>query len=130
MWPGDLTAVPKGLEWEMLTGKKLRIGVPVKQGFREFVNREWNPLTNRNGSGFCIEVFGTVMASLPYNVPYEYIPFEDVNGKMKGSYNDLVFQVYLQVSSQSSSLQFFSTNFNMTSTMILVCSTTDFSLIG
>jgi len=67
---------------------------------------------------------------LPYNVPYEYIPFEDGNGKMKGSYNDLVFQVYLQVSSQSSSLQFFSTNFNMTSTMILVCSTTDFSLIG
>jgi len=82
----------------MLAGKKLKIGVPVKQGFREFVNKEWNPLTNRNGSGFCIEVFDTVMASLPYSVPYEYIPFEDRNGKMKGSYNDLISQVYLQVS--------------------------------
>ena len=98
VWPGDSMAIPKGLDWEMLTGKKLKIGVPVKQGFREFVNKEWNPLTNRNGSGFCIEVFDTVMASLPYSVPYEYIPFEDRNGKMKGSYNDLISQVYLQVS--------------------------------
>ena len=74
----------------MLTGKKLRIGVPVKQ--------EWNPFTNRNGSGFCIEVFDTVKESLPYNVPNEYILFEDSNAWMKGSDNDLIFQVYLQVS--------------------------------
>lgn len=63
-------AVPKGLDWQMLKGKKLRIGVPVMQGFHEFVNMEWNPRTNRNGSGFCIEVFDTAMASLPYSIAY------------------------------------------------------------
>uniref|UniRef100_A0A2N9G0Q9 Ionotropic glutamate receptor C-terminal domain-containing protein n=1 Tax=Fagus sylvatica TaxID=28930 RepID=A0A2N9G0Q9_FAGSY len=36
IWPGDSSSVPKG--WEIPTnGKKLRIGVPVKDGFSEFV---------------------------------------------------------------------------------------------
>ncbi|WOL18107.1 glutamate receptor 2.9-like [Canna indica] len=93
VWPGNPLGAPKGLDWE--SGRKLRIGVPAKKGFGEFVNREWNPLTKKNGSGFCIEVFDLLMASLPYNVPYEYIPFEDHKGEMKGSYNDLVYQVFL-----------------------------------
>ncbi|CAL9089166.1 unnamed protein product [Musa acuminata var. zebrina] len=95
VWPGNALAAPKGIDWET-GGKKLRIGVPLKKGFSEFVNREWNPLTRRNVSGFCIEVFDLVMASLPYDVPYEYIPYEDNNGEMKGSYSDLVYEVYLQ----------------------------------
>lgn len=94
IWPGDAITAPNGLDWQS-NNKTLRIGVPVMKGFMEFVNREWNPLTNRNGSGFCIEVFDTIMASLPYKIPYEYIPFEDDKGKMNGTYNDLVYQVYL-----------------------------------
>ncbi|RRT32930.1 hypothetical protein B296_00046651 [Ensete ventricosum] len=72
VWPGNALAAPNGIDWET-GGKKLRIGVPLKKGFSEFVNREWNPLMRRNVSGFCIEVFDLVMASLPYNVPYELV---------------------------------------------------------
>nr|XP_010931742.1 glutamate receptor 2.1-like [Elaeis guineensis] len=94
VWPGDTMIEPKGLDWQT---SKQRIGIPVKSGgFSEFINQEWNPLTKRNASGFSIEVFDMVMASLPYAVPYEYIPYADAKGRMKGSYDDLVYEVYLK----------------------------------
>ena len=49
-------------------------------------------------TGFSIGVFDAVMAALPYVVPYEYIPFEGPDGNQAGDYNDLIYQVYLQVS--------------------------------
>uniref|UniRef100_A0A2N9FBR6 Glutamate receptor n=1 Tax=Fagus sylvatica TaxID=28930 RepID=A0A2N9FBR6_FAGSY len=63
--------------WEIPTnGKKLRIGVPVKDGFREFVKVTHDPSTNTTHvTGYSIEVFDTVMEDLPYVVSYEYIPF-------------------------------------------------------
>ncbi|XP_039130810.1 glutamate receptor 2.8-like [Dioscorea cayenensis subsp. rotundata] len=96
IWPGESTEVPKG--WEIpVSGKKLRIGVPVKDGFFEFVKVEHNPVTNGSiVTGFCIDVFDTVMQSLPYAVSYEYIPFEDSKGDSAGTYNELTYQVYLQ----------------------------------
>ncbi|KAH7523910.1 hypothetical protein FEM48_Zijuj06G0062200 [Ziziphus jujuba var. spinosa] len=46
IWPGDSTYVPRG--WEIATkGEKLRIGVPVKDGFREFVNVTFDTKGNR-----------------------------------------------------------------------------------
>ncbi|KAM0943352.1 putative periplasmic binding protein-like I [Dioscorea sansibarensis] len=96
IWPGESTEVPKG--WEIpVSGKKLRVGVPVKDGFFEFLKVERNPVSNASTvTGFCIDVFDTVMRSLPYAVSYEYIPFEDSKGDSAGSYNELVYQVYLQ----------------------------------
>jgi ionotropic glutamate receptor len=45
IWPGDSSSVPKG--WEIPTsGKKLRIGVPVKDGFSEFFKVTHDPSTN------------------------------------------------------------------------------------
>ncbi|KAA8525688.1 hypothetical protein F0562_007543 [Nyssa sinensis] len=45
IWPGDTTSLPKG--WMIPTnGKKLRVGVPVKDGFSEFVKTTWNSDTN------------------------------------------------------------------------------------
>ncbi|KAJ4719201.1 Glutamate receptor [Melia azedarach] len=75
------------------SGKKLRIGVPVKTGFIELVNVVHDSQTNATTiDGFCIEVFKTALDSLTYEVPYEFIPIENANR----SYNDLVYQVYLQ----------------------------------
>ncbi|KAG0483942.1 hypothetical protein HPP92_012026 [Vanilla planifolia] len=101
LWPGDSMRTPNTLErkggLKRKTGqKKLRIGIPVQQEFHELVNYEWNPFSSRNGNGFSINVFDMVMASLPYNVDYEYIPYMNGNGRMKGTYDDIIHEVYLQ----------------------------------
>ncbi|XP_059454961.1 glutamate receptor 2.2-like [Corylus avellana] len=94
IWPGDSSSVPKG--WEIPTnGKKLRIGVP-NHGFREFVKVTPDPNTNTTKvTGYCIDVFNAVMETLPYTVSYEFIPFAKPDGGSAGSYNDLVYQVFL-----------------------------------
>lgn len=95
IWPGDSSSVPKG--WEVPTnGKKLRIGVPVKNGFSEFVKVTHDANNNRTQvTGYSIDVFNAVMETLPYAVNYEFIPFANSSGGSAGSYNDLVYQVYL-----------------------------------
>uniref|UniRef100_A0A2N9ELZ8 Ionotropic glutamate receptor C-terminal domain-containing protein n=1 Tax=Fagus sylvatica TaxID=28930 RepID=A0A2N9ELZ8_FAGSY len=45
--------------------------------------------------GYCIDIFNAVMESLPYAVSYEFIPFAKPNGGPTGTYNDLVYQVFL-----------------------------------
>ena len=94
--PGNSIALSKELKQEIMA-KKLRIGVPVRKGFKEFVNKEWNFSTNRNGSGFCNEVFDMVVKMLPYHTQYEYIFFENSKGEINGSYDDLIYRVYLTV---------------------------------
>ncbi|KAJ0985058.1 hypothetical protein J5N97_003414 [Dioscorea zingiberensis] len=92
IWPGDTTSVPKG--WEMPTnGRRLKIAVPVKYGFNEFVNVVHDQTNNRTTvTGYCIDVFDAVMQLLPYAVPYDYIPFDTPDG----SYSDMIDQVFLQ----------------------------------
>ncbi|XP_050126579.1 glutamate receptor 2.8-like [Malus sylvestris] len=94
IWPGDTTSAPKG--WQIPTlGTKLRILVPVKQGFSEFVNVTY-PRTNiPKISGYCIDVFEAVIEALPYDVPYELIPYS-MPGSSTSNYNDLVNEVYLK----------------------------------
>ncbi|KAK9032358.1 hypothetical protein V6N11_056629 [Hibiscus sabdariffa] len=96
IWPGDnADSVPKG--WEFPTeGKRLRIGIPVKVGFTEFLEVIWDSNSDRAKSvqGYCIDVFDHAMAKMPYPVPYDYIPFATPDWKPAGSYNDLVDQVY------------------------------------
>jgi len=92
IWPGDTTSPPKGWVDNPLDGKKLRIGVPVKTGFTQFVKVYGDNKTRPEG--YCIKVFDAVMAKLPYPVAYEYVPFATPDGKSAGSYNDLVEQVY------------------------------------
>ncbi|KAK2986065.1 hypothetical protein RJ640_011506 [Escallonia rubra] len=95
VWPGETTYAPKG--WVIPTNKKnLRVGVPVKDGFSAFVNvTRGSSSSTTVVTGFCIDVFDAVMAALPYNVPYEYVPFMKHNGEMAGDYNELVYQVFL-----------------------------------
>ncbi|PRQ30094.1 putative periplasmic binding protein-like I [Rosa chinensis] len=95
IWPGESLSVPKG--WEIPTnGTKLRIGVPVKEGFLEFLKVTRYPSTNTvDVTGFVIDVFKAVLEILPYALPYEFIPFAKANGSSAGTYNDLVYQVYI-----------------------------------
>ncbi|KNA10764.1 hypothetical protein SOVF_141390 [Spinacia oleracea] len=95
IWPGETLSVPKG--WVIPANeKKLRIGVPVRYGFTEFVKVQTDSETNTTQvTGYCIDIFDAVMAQLPYYVAYEYIPFMDTKGIDSSSYNDLTYQVYL-----------------------------------
>ncbi|XP_011044964.1 PREDICTED: glutamate receptor 2.8-like [Populus euphratica] len=96
IFPGDTTAVPKG--WGIPTKeKKLRIGVPVKSSLRQFVDVIRYPSSNTTiVTGFCIDIFDTVVKKLPYDLPYEYVPFAKLDGQSAGTYDDLVYQVYLR----------------------------------
>ncbi|OMO65348.1 Ionotropic glutamate receptor [Corchorus capsularis] len=89
-WPGGTLNIPKG--WS-LQGKKLRIGVPVRNGFRELINVNVDPQTNETTvTGFCADVFKAAIETLDYQVNYEFIPIID----MAGLYNDLFYQIYLK----------------------------------
>ncbi|KAK4361717.1 hypothetical protein RND71_016958 [Anisodus tanguticus] len=60
--------------WEVpMSGKKLKIGVPVKSGFTDFVRVTRDGQANGRMSGFYIDVFKSVMEALPYAVPYELV---------------------------------------------------------
>ncbi|XP_074347324.1 glutamate receptor 2.2-like [Apium graveolens] len=93
IWPGESIHIPRG--WEIhVGGKKLKIGVPVKDGFTEFLSAERDLQTNTTkASGHYIDLFDSVIKALPYSVQYEYVPF--LIG-IDGSYNDFVHQVFLQ----------------------------------
>ncbi|KAI3876085.1 hypothetical protein MKW92_009660 [Papaver armeniacum] len=96
IWPGDTMDIPKG--WVTPTNEnRLRIGVPVKEGFNEFVKVQNNSgsYTGYEVTGYCIDVFKAAVDELPYAVPYDLIPFQDSEGKA-GSYDDLVYQVNAQ----------------------------------
>ncbi|KAL6218372.1 hypothetical protein ACLB2K_011586 [Fragaria x ananassa] len=94
-WPGNSLSVPRG--WEIPTNsKKLKIGIPVRIDFTEFVKITEDPKTGRmDVTGFCIDVFNAALEVLPYALPYEFIPFANPDGTRAGNYNDLVYQVYL-----------------------------------
>ncbi|KAI3877031.1 hypothetical protein MKX03_004168 [Papaver bracteatum] len=97
IWPGNTTAIPKG--WINPTSeKRLRIGIPVRSGYTEFVKVTRNPSSNDSAdvTGYCIDVFNAAIGLLPYAVPYEFIPFQNSNHTAAGTYNDLIYQVYLQ----------------------------------
>ncbi|GMH09234.1 hypothetical protein Nepgr_011075 [Nepenthes gracilis] len=97
IWPGDLSSIPRG--WVIPTsGNELRILVPVRHDFEEFVKVTQDPITNATEvTGYCIDVFEEVMARLPYYISRTYVPFaKDGNLTSAGSYDDMVYQVYLQ----------------------------------
>ncbi|XP_078441343.1 glutamate receptor 2.7-like [Wolffia australiana] len=94
IWPGDTSSVPKGWEEKGKGGKMLRVGVPVKEGFFEFVKFEVDPIDNQTKpTGYSIEIFKKVMSSLPYDVPYDIVPYtfnDTENNGTSGSYDKLV----------------------------------------
>ncbi|KAL3744057.1 hypothetical protein ACJRO7_013327 [Eucalyptus globulus] len=77
------------------TGKRMRIGVPIKKGFKELVGVELDPETNATiVTGLCIDVFKAAIDLLPYEVIFDFIPFP--SSVTVGYYEDLIHHVYLQ----------------------------------
>lgn len=97
IWPGETNTIPKG--WQIPTpGMKLKVLVPVNNGFKELVNVMHDPTTNTtNATGYCIDIFFALLEELPYPVPVQFYPFAKPNGEPAGDYNDLVHEVFLRV---------------------------------
>nr|GMC62348.1 glutamate receptor 3.6-like [Ipomoea batatas] len=75
IWPGETIQKPRGWVFPNY-GKPLKVGVPIRAGFNEFV--EQVPGADMF-KGYCIEVFTTALNYLPYAVPYKFVPFEDAD---------------------------------------------------
>lgn len=98
IWPGGSTAVPKG----RVFGRKLKIGVPMKTGFSQFMEVVKDPNDNKTvPRGFCAEVFEKVMSIdyLQYPVLLEYVGFDNGRVGEPSYYDDLIYQLHLKVSS-------------------------------
>ncbi|CAL9778697.1 unnamed protein product [Musa acuminata subsp. burmannicoides] len=87
IWPGDTTTIPRGWVFPN-NGKPLRIGVPYRTSYKEFVTKDNGPDVVK---GYCIDVFKAAVNLLPYPVPYSVILFGD--GLKNPNYNDLVEKV-------------------------------------
>ncbi|KAF8391286.1 hypothetical protein HHK36_023588 [Tetracentron sinense] len=89
-WPGGPWAIPRG--WALpTTANPLRIGVPAKPAFNQFVNVKYDNVGEiLSITGFAIDVFNATVEQLPYHLPYKFIPYE-------GIYDSLVEQVHLKV---------------------------------
>ncbi|KAM0918361.1 hypothetical protein ACQ4PT_008922 [Festuca glaucescens] len=61
--------------------KKLKIAVPGKHGFKDFVNA-----TTEKVTGYCIDVFEAAVKKLPHDLDYEFNIFD-------GSYDEIVHNV-------------------------------------
>ncbi len=94
IWPGGTTNKPRGWVFPK-NGRQLRVGVPNRVSYRDFVS-----LSRVNGTdkiqGYCIDVFIAAINLLPYEVPYRFIPFGD--GHKNPSYYQLVNMITLNVS--------------------------------
>ena len=80
IWPGYTSEQPT----------KLRIGVPVKVGFLDFVKVEWDPVII---SGFSIDVFKDVLRALPFPLTYVFIPYANETRQSKGTYDQLLGEI-------------------------------------
>nr|XP_043626316.1 glutamate receptor 2.7-like isoform X2 [Erigeron canadensis] len=89
IWPGDSHVIPKGLK--ISTINILRVGVPFKSGFQDFLDCKINPQTQQVVvTGFCVDIFEAVVRTLPYSLKHEFIPFVGSDGKSAGTYDDLL----------------------------------------
>ncbi|KAJ7944038.1 Glutamate receptor [Quillaja saponaria] len=84
IWPGK--TIQKPLGWVFPNnGRYLKIGVPNRISYREFVSEvQGDDMFN----GYCIDVFNSAMNLLPYAAPFKFVPFGD--GRENPSDTELV----------------------------------------
>lgn len=84
-WPDGSTTVPRGWVFPN-SGAQLKIGVPLRVSFKDFVSRV--PGSSNSFKGFCIDVFQSAVSLLAYPVPFEFVAFGD--GHKNPNYTELV----------------------------------------
>lgn len=89
-WPGALQSVPKG--WTHSDEERsLRIGVPAKGAFTQFVNVTHDESKNETSiTGFTISVFKAAIEHFPYDLPYVFVPYN-------GSYDEMIDEVHNKI---------------------------------
>lgn len=92
IWPGETVSTPRGWVFPN-NGKPLRIAVPYRVSYKEFVTKDKGPTGVR---GYCIDVFEAAVDLLPYPVPRTYILYGD--GVRNPSFSNLVYEVAQNVS--------------------------------
>uniref|UniRef100_A0A1J3H3D2 Glutamate receptor n=2 Tax=Noccaea caerulescens TaxID=107243 RepID=A0A1J3H3D2_NOCCA len=85
LWPGETVQKPRGWVFSN-NGKELKIGVPRRVSYKEFVSQIRG--TDNMFKGFCIDVFTAAVNLLPYAVPVKFVPYG--NGKENPSYTHMV----------------------------------------
>lgn len=90
-WPGESKNVPRGFAAPVDTTGELKIAVPVRRGFDQFVVTTHDEDPKING-GFVIDVFDEVVKALPYALSYKFVAQGD--GNHTPLYDDLVQRVY------------------------------------
>uniref|UniRef100_A0ACD5UTR8 Uncharacterized protein n=6 Tax=Avena sativa TaxID=4498 RepID=A0ACD5UTR8_AVESA len=87
LWPGETITRPRGWVFPN-NGNELKIGVPNRASFRQFVSADSMTDTVR---GFCIDVFVAAINLLQYPVPYKFFLFG--NGSENPSYTELINKI-------------------------------------
>ncbi|XP_057833805.1 glutamate receptor 2.7 [Cryptomeria japonica] len=90
-WPGGSKNVPRGWAAPVDTTEELKIAVPVRRGFDQFVVTSHDRDPKITG-GFVIDVFEEVVKGLPYALSYKFFPVGDSN--FTPVYDNLVQRVY------------------------------------
>ncbi|KAI3686812.1 hypothetical protein L1987_80501 [Smallanthus sonchifolius] len=86
-WPGGTQRIPTG-QVPRNEGKPLKIGVPARGAFKQFVNVTYDPYKNETRvTGFSIQVFEAAVKKLNYSLSYVFIPYN-------GSYDDLLVEIH------------------------------------
>lgn len=71
VWPGDSVIKPN--DWTIPPMGSLRVGVPWKPGFREFVNVTCDQATDEtNATGFAIDIFVEALKVLPFHLDHTF----------------------------------------------------------
>ncbi|KAM0945201.1 putative periplasmic binding protein-like I [Dioscorea sansibarensis] len=87
VWPGRTTLTPS--DWAFPNkGKRLRIVVPNRVSFNEFVSKN---LKTGGIEGYSIDVFTTAIKLLPYPIRYKFILYGD--GRTNPNYADFGYMV-------------------------------------
>ncbi|CAD5330011.1 unnamed protein product [Arabidopsis thaliana] len=90
-WPGGTSETPRGWVFPN-NGRRLRIGVPDRASFKEFVSR----LDGSNKvQGYAIDVFEAAVKLISYPVPHEFVLFGD--GLKNPNFNEFVNNVTIGV---------------------------------